>query len=132
MSVATEPVFDGECCEMFNDTDAETERVYRELWARKPLKWRVEQQRRWHKTIQGIGRRAARKRGGDMSEFKVGDSVVVTATPDQLLEVYADPGLSGKLAVIVMVDNGQDPNIRLAVPDFCSRSHVRPEHIEKL
>lgn len=46
-----EPVFDGECCEMFGDTDTETERVYRELWARKPLAWRVEHQRVWYEWV---------------------------------------------------------------------------------
>ena len=58
----TEPVFDGRCCEMFDDTDAETERVYRALWAALPFERRVEIQRAHHRWARSIARHHIRKR----------------------------------------------------------------------
>jgi hypothetical protein len=41
---------------MFGDTDAETERVYRELWAALPLERRIEIQRAHQRWVQSIAR----------------------------------------------------------------------------
>jgi len=60
------PVFDGsfpaDACGM--DTHPEAERVYRELWARKPLADRIAFKQRHWEWVQSIGRMGARRRAG--------------------------------------------------------------------
>lgn len=54
----TMPEFDGSFPEdaCGRDTHPEAERVYRELWERKPLAWRITRQRRHWEWVQSIGR----------------------------------------------------------------------------
>ena len=63
-SLEPEPEFDGsfpaDACGM--DTQPEAERVFRELWARKPLADRIEFKRAHWRWVQSIGRQAAKKR----------------------------------------------------------------------
>lgn len=63
-----------------------------------------------------------------MSEFNVGDEIVVTATREELDAVYADPELAGRAGEIDCMWAG---NIRLSVPGITIRNFVQPKHIKK-